>query len=53
MIENPIFKETKDKLTKVEGEIAKLNQDIYSRNSLIERLSNCSTKYIAYLENAG
>ena len=52
MIENPIFKETKDKLTKVEGEIAKLNQDIYSRNSLIESLSHSSNKYIAYLENA-
>lgn len=49
--EHPIYIDTINKLKNIKGEISEINNKIYSRKSLIERLSSCVNNFTPYMEN--
>lgn len=50
--EHPMYVDTKEMLQKTINEISEINYKIYSRNSLIERLSSCANDFTLCLLKA-
>ena len=49
---HPIYIDTKNRLQDIKGEISKINKEIYSRKSLVERLFNSNNNLAPYMPSA-
>lgn len=50
--EHPIYIDTINRLKNIKDDISEINKKIYSRKSLIERLSSCVNNFAPYMANA-